>query len=805
MQSIFNNFAATAIEYDLNFKFVKIEGAIKKIIGYTEKQLLSNKTSWEDILHPDDREQLLAEFKALLSDDPSYFGSREYRVITKNSEIKWINEQIRFITDKKGKTTSIQGILFDNTQSIQTQVDLKEKKQSIIESLGLNSVASDDSKEFIQKQILGRKIAEAELLKKNEFLEKVIDSFTYPFYVIDTDTYNITLSNKKAKELYGTKSSTCYELSHKRKEPCGDSCVCPLQIVKSRKKPCFTEHVHYDKKGATKYFAVHGFPMFNDQNEVVQIIEYSIDITDQKLAEKALAESEEKYRLLFDNERDAVLLIDVKTQKILDANKMAQEIYQYSLDEFLQLKAQDISAEPEKTSSIIQNSDVDETINVTSRLHRKKDGTVFPLEASATTFKYKGKKTFCAIIRDITERKKREEHQARLEKRLHTSQKMNAIGTLAGGIAHDFNNILFAQIGYLEMALAKIPKEHECHDFLEESLSASLRASDLVTQILNFSRSDHVAAEPMSIAPILKETVKMMDKSIPPNIKIKSNIDVSCSNVIGNPVQLQQLILNLSANAEEAMKRDGGELYFELKEINLSEEKAKYLGFEKAGSYVSMIISDTGKGMTPEVKERIFEPYFTTKPYWEGSGMGLAVAHGIVTNNMQGAIFVESDKGKGAKFTMIFPALTESTENKRERTDQKKKLLKNQITVMLIDDDPLSVSMAQTILENLGYHVIVMTDAKEAIDIYNEEPEFIDFIIAGEFKTKKGAKKLFQQIDRRRTETQLILMTDEKTSFTENDLQKFGVSRCLAKPVSKHKLSKTLQELVKEKTVYPFV
>lgn len=777
-ESAMDGFYGLAIDYQLDMSPTSIKGSARELTGYPEKELLNGKSAWFDIIAADDLRRLKNDLKKLIKSNPGFRIFRQYKIVHKNETQKPVIEQLQCLVDDKGKPVSLKGMVFEN---FLTGSHLNEGK-------------------IFQEEVKKRKRAEAEFLAEKDFINNILDSFSYPFYVIDVETYEVTLANKTARKVFGNKAKTCYELSHQRTTPCDKTCLCPLKTVQHTKEPCLTEHIHFDKDGNTRYYSVHGFPIFNERGEVHQIIEYSIETTEKRKAELAVMENEEKYRLLFENERDAILLLEADTHRIIDANIAATELYQYDKEELLNMKVTDFSAEPNETAKAMGAKEAGGTNKIDLRWHIKKDGTVFPVEITAGFFYWKGRKTICGIIRDITERREREELQARLEKRLTTTQKMNAIGTLAGGIAHDFNNLLFAQIGYLEMALAKLSQDHECHTYIDESLKASMRAADLVKQILTFSRSDHVVTEPINIAPILKETIKMLQSSVSSQIKISSDVDVQCHNVIGNPVQIQQVILNLSSNSEFAMKDTGGVLYFELKDVNLEKKEAKSYGFDDAGTFVSLAINDTGVGMKSDVKEQMFEPYFTTKPYWQGGGMGLAVVHSIVENNMEGVIAVDSEPGKGTHITMLFPALVDGKETPKSAfVEEKKKLLKNQVVILFIDDEEVICSMGKTILGNLGFHVIVHTDPVDAINAFKKDAQYIDLIITDHIMPGMSGVQLAREITSIKSDMQIILMAADKVGMTENRLKKIGIKQTITKPVSKHMLAKTISEVLKQR------
>jgi PAS domain S-box-containing protein len=255
---------------------------------------------------------------------------------------------------------------------------------------------------------------------------------------------------------------------------------------------------------------------------------------------------------------------------------------------------------------------------------------------------------FVAVQRDITD-------EIRLQNYLQRAQRMETIGTLAGGIAHDFNNILATIIGYTDIAMQDLPKDHSSFHDLEQILKASNRAKDLVNKILTFSRQMESKTESVSLVSYIQDTVRMLEGSIPKKIKIKTSLDSECPQVIADPSHLHQIIMNICTNAFYSMQKKGGYLYIKLK-CQIVDDKflSKYPNLRK-GKYARMDFRDTGTGIKHDIIERIFEPFFTTKPVSEGTGLGLSVVHGLV-KNMNGEILVESKSGKGSTFSVLLPA-----------------------------------------------------------------------------------------------------------------------------------------------------
>ncbi|MBS3809683.1 MAG: PAS domain S-box protein, partial [Desulfobacterales bacterium] len=388
-----------------------------------------------------------------------------------------------------------------------------------------------------------------------------------------------------------------------------------------------------------------------DQNgSVVGVRGISRNITEQYRARKASEKSEKKYRTILETIEDGYYEVDLRgTYKFL--NNSALRILGYRWEELAGKSYKSLIAEDDV-------GQVFETFNYVYRTGRPvkafhwrsvcKDGSICHLETSVSLlFDDQGKAAgFQGIIRDISDRIKAQNKQKELEAQLQQAQKMESIGTLAGGIAHDFNNILFPMIGYTELAMQDLPEESTAYQNLKKVMKSAERAKALVQQILNFSRqSSNESAEPVYIQPVLKETVKLLKNTVPSFIDIQANIDENTGKVFINLAQMHQVIMNLCTNAYQAMENlEAGRMCVDLKQMEITEETSPDHYHLTPGSYACITVSDTGSGIPPEIREKIFEPYFTTKPQEKGTGLGLSVSYGII-KNAGGIITVESTSG----------------------------------------------------------------------------------------------------------------------------------------------------------------
>ncbi len=383
------------------------------------------------------------------------------------------------------------------------------------------------------------------------------------------------------------------------------------------------------------------------------------DITERKLVEKELEESREKYRQLFNHAPAGIYEIDFIKGQLVNVNDVMCEYSGYTRDELLSMSAFDLLTK-ESQEIFIDRLDrlfKGETIpNVVENKVRTKGGQeVWALFNTKFIHDEEGHpKGATVVVHLIDERKKAEEEKKRLEGQLRQAQKMEAIGTLAGGIAHDFNNILSAIMGYTEISMLKVPEDNKVHQYLKKIMTASTRAREMVKQILTFSRKSDYERKPIQVDKIIKEALKILKSSLPSLIEIQENIDPDVGIINADAVQIQQIVMNLCTNAAHAMKVNGGILGVSLVDIELDKEDVSVYPDVQPGAFLKLSISDTGDGIADDVKDRMFDPYYTTKQKGEGTGLGLSIAQGIVESH-NGFITVESVLGKGTVFNVFFP------------------------------------------------------------------------------------------------------------------------------------------------------
>lgn len=393
------------------------------------------------------------------------------------------------------------------------------------------------------------------------------------------------------------------------------------------------------------------------------------------------------------------------------------------------------------------------------------------------------------IVIDTTKSKK-------LEEQLRHAQNLEAIGSLAGGIAHDFNNILGIIIGYTELAIDDTPDGHRAKENLTQVLNAAGRARETVGQILTFSRNKGIRREETNLAHILNDILELIKPSLPHSIKLSTKLPKLPAPVLADAGQIRQVILNICTNATQAMKESGGMLETGLEEIKVTPDSQEY-DFLEPGSYQCLYFNDSGMGMKPEVVRRIFEPYFTTREQGKGTGMGLAVAHGIMKSH-GGDIAVHSEPGKGASFRLYFPT-TIPEQVEKELLAGETADASQRPRVLLVDDEPPLVHMGRQMLEKLGYQVVTRTSASDALEAFRSDPFQFDIVVSDQTMPHLTGIQLTAKLRNIRPDIPVILCTGFSEHIDENNFAAKGINGFVMKPILKDDLHQKIQTVLAEK------
>ena len=512
------------------------------------------------------------------------------------------------------------------------------------------------------------------------------------------------------------------------------------------------------------------------------------DITDRKQAEEALLESEIKFRSLFDSSPQAIALTSIETGKLIDVNNKCCELTKYAKEEIIGKTTTEVGFyTKEDRNRFIKHIQTSGEIQGLEMAIKAKDGSIFHTLMFAKVIRIAGNSFILTTFLDVTEQK-------RLKAELQQAHKMEAIGTLAGGIAHDFNNILGIILGNTELAIDDVPEWNPARYNLKEVISASLRAKDVIRQLLSFSRKTHLERKPVKVDAIITEALKLLRSSIHKNIEIRLNIPKEAQTILADPTQINQILINLSTNAVHAMP-DGGILEVNIKNTILDDDTAAQIPDLKPGPYVTLTVSDTGQGVNPKLKNRIFDPYFTTKEVGKGTGMGLSLVHGIVKSH-EGAILVDSELGTGTTFSIFFPVVEEQAVIETETEEE---LPTGSERILLVDDEESIVYVGQNRLERLGYQVETRMNPVEALESFRTNPDQFDLIITDMTMPQMTGDQLVKEILKIRPDMPIILCTGFNENIDEEKAKEIGIRQYIEKPLERGDLAKLVRQVLDEK------
>lgn len=380
-----------------------------------------------------------------------------------------------------------------------------------------------------------------------------------------------------------------------------------------------------------------------------------------------------------------------------------------------------------------------------------------------------------------------------LEMQLRQSQKMEAIGTLAGGMAHDFNNTLGIIIGNTELAIRTTPKDSPNRQYLNNIITASCRAEEMVSRLLSFSRITDAVKKPIDLISSVDESLKLLRSSLPSNIEIKKNFPDYPLVIMGDPTQLNQVMINLCTNSAHAMNGSGGKLDISIttREIGLN-PLTSFNGLPH-GNYAAITVSDTGHGIPEDIVKRVFDPYFTTKETGKGTGMGLAVVHGIVKNH-GGGIKVQSKVNEGTVFTVYFPVIDAVVESKPSVDIEC--LPGGKENILLVDDEYMIADTMKIMMEQLGYKVKAFTESSRALEVFESNPGAFDLVITDMTMPKMTGDLLAAKVQDIRADTPVIICTGFNNRVDPDGLKNKGICEILTKPVRTITLAKAIKEVL---------
>jgi PAS domain S-box-containing protein len=515
--------------------------------------------------------------------------------------------------------------------------------------------------------------------------------------------------------------------------------------------------------------------------------ELKAHLDDHRQLLDALTESEEKYRMLVENANDAIFIL--QDTKVHFPNPRAlqmtgcdeQELTRIPFTDFIHPLDRDLVLNQYRNR--LKNPDGAETCSF--RLITKQE-LKLTVQLNNAAIKWDGRPATINFLRDVTEIKQ-------LESKLFQAQKMEAIGTLSSGIAHDFNNILSAIMGFTELADMEAQEGGDCRNSLKMVMEACFRAKNLVAQILSFSRQAEHKKKPIQISSVVKDGLKLLRASLPTTIEIRQSINSDAGLVEADPTKIHQVLMNLCANASQAMRKKGGILDISLEPLEIAVQETENSDDLKPGPYIRLQIKDTGCGIDATTMKHIFEPYFTTKAKHEGTGLGLAVVHGIVSD-YEGTIRVQSETGKGSCFDIYLPRLEHCQEN--EVKDESTPLPRGKETILFVDDELAIVEISKTLLSRLGYTVVTRTSSIEALELFKAQPDRFDLIITDMTMPNMTGIDLSKRILKIKPTIPIILSTGFSEGISEEKIRTIGIREFAMKPLLVKEIAHTLRHVL---------
>ncbi|MFZ5569398.1 MAG: PAS domain S-box protein [Thermodesulfobacteriota bacterium] len=668
--------------------------------------------------------------------------------------------------------------------------ELKTYRNHLENLVGDRTAELMDSNRQLKKEIEDRNRSE-ELRKKTEtqlretsvLLETVFNAIPDVLGVHGTDKTIIRYNQAGTRFLSSGTSSLvgrkCYELI-RRNSPC-EQCAA-LEVQRTKKPARVVKYM--DDPGV--WLDARAYPVVNDNGEITQIVEHFRDITEEKRADAALRESEEKYRMLVENASEAIFII--QDGKIKFANSVTAHIgsrLSLALDRepfFSFIHPDDREVVESRLRSVEKDP---QSLQVFSFRLLNKEGEIMWAELNAAKISWEGEPAMLHFLRDIT-------HHKKMEEEFYKAQRMEALGTLAGGIAHNFNNLLQVIQGNVSFILLDRDHGYPYQDEMKSISQSVENGANLTRQLLGFARAGHYLVKPSNMNDIIDKTAHMFARTCK-GIKIHKYFQKNIWTVEVDHGQVELVLLNLFINARQAMN-ECGDLYLATENVILTPPKVE--AYKAApGPYVRVSITDTGMGMDESVRVKIFEPFFTTKEEGEGTGLGLASAYGIIRRH-GGFIHVQSEKGRGTTFNIFFIASEkESISVKSPDEDWEA----GSETIMLVDDEDMVVKIGELMLKEMGYQVILARGGRMAIEKFQQQYKKIDLVILDIIMPDMDGRSVYERLKLIHPQARILLSSGYGIDGTAATLLENGCDGFIPKPFNMSQLSREIRKILEKK------
>ncbi len=635
-----------------------------------------------------------------------------------------------------------------------------------------------------------RKAQEA-LRAEKEFTESALNALQDIFVLFEPDMKKAIRWNRAFETITGYSDEQVARMS------LIETCIAPedrgrarrfvLEVVETGKGAIDVDMVCKNNQRIPTEF--NAAAIKNDLGTVRYIIAIGRDIRERKKAERELESSHQRFLTVLDSIDATVYVVDMDTHEILFMNQYMKDVFGRDMTGetcFTAFRSQETPCSFCPIAELKDSPGGDR--NVCAWQNRNPVTDKWYMNHDRIIEWTDGRQVKLQIATDITELKQ-------MEARLRQRHKMESIGTLAGGVAHDFNNILGIIMGNTELAMDDTPEWSPVFGYLREIKTASLRAKDVVCQLLSFTRKTEVEQKPLDLNTVVREALTLIRSSIPANIELKDALAASCPVIRADATQIHQVVINLCTNAAHALAAAGGEIRVTVGGATIEKGAPETLQGMVPGQYLELAVADTGTGMAPAVREKIFDPYFTTKAVGKGTGMGLSVVHGIVKNH-NAHIRVDTEAGKGSRFSVLFPVT-----RARPGSDDLDPLPSGQngnrrTRILFVDDEMAIVKLMKMSLERLGFEVETFTCPEEALDVFTRKSDGFDLVMTDFTMPKMNGIMLMEKIRQIRPDIPVIVCTGHSADIDEASAGRSGIDAYVMKPVSRSQISGVIHQVL---------
>lgn len=720
------------------------------MLGYEPDEFPQDFDTWRKLVYPDDLPE--AEKRLTSHVESCEPFEAEFRMRTKSGGWKWILGRGKVVEiNDQGKAVRMLG----------THVDINY-----------------------------RKLAEEALRKSEQKYKLLADNSSDVIWIRDME-FNLTYVSPAVERVRG------FTVEEVLKQKLNDvltpgsakmalelfSTLVPQAVTGEQADNTLTVDLeHKCKDGNTKWLECHLSLLRDDAGEVLGILGVSRDINDRKNEEKSRKEAEERFRKAFETSPDAININRLSDGTYVEVNDGFLQILGFDREDIIGKTSLelDIWVNPNDRNTLVEGlKEKGYYSNLEAQFRRKDGSTTYGL-MSASVIQLNGEPHIISITRDIGDLRKAQEERAQLREQLQQAQKMDALGTLSSGIAHDFNNILAAIMGYAELALEDLPRDIPMRDDLTAITKAATKARNLVRQILTFSRAVKGEKRSLSINKVAKEATTILERTLPKMISLKLELQGGVHPVKADPQQMEQIFINLATNAGDAIEGNGN-VTISTQNVSVENKVCAGCGQEFSGQYVLITVKDDGSGMRPEVQEKIYDPFFTTKGVGRGTGLGLSTVFGIVTGH-GGHIQCESRLGEGTEFLVYLPAADEMVHETRSSDGITGVSLNGSGTILLVDDDSAVRSIAEKMLSRSGYDIMLADRGEAALNIFRDHSDGIDLVIMDLGMPGMGGKACLQEMIALDPKARVLIASGYIEYEQTGELESLGAVGLVTKP-----------------------